>query len=165
MAIMSFLTILGVDAPVMTNWIGKIMLSLFNGIGNFGWTVVVFAIILKLVLSPIDVWQRVSMRKQQKKMEVLKPKLEKIQKQYANRPDILKQKQYELQRGQSLNALASCLPMIVSMVVFFIVFAGFRALVVYQNQLIVYNLNNLYIDNIAKVASGEMSMTTLNGML
>lgn len=165
MATMSLFTMLGVDAPTMTNWIGKLLLSLSDGIGNFGWTVVVFAIILKLVLSPLDIWQRASMRKQQKKAEVLRPKLEKLQKQYANRPDLLKQKQYELQKGSSLSALSSCLPMIVSMVVFFVVFAGFRAWVVYQNQHIVFTLNDIYITHIADVNSNKISMEALNSML
>ena len=27
-----------------------------NGIGNFGWTVVVFSIMLRLILLPLDIW-------------------------------------------------------------------------------------------------------------
>lgn len=167
MATLGFFSIL-CEAPVMTNWIGKLLLGLFNsmgGAGMFGWTVIVFSIILKLILSPLDVWQRMSMRKQQRKMEILRPKLEKLEKQYANRPDLLKQKQYELQKGSSLAALSSCLPMIVSMVVFFIVFAGFRALVEYENQLTIFNLNAIYIENIGAVNAGTMSLPALNDML
>lgn len=165
MANLGLISILGVDAPVMTNWIGSLLLGLYDSVGTFGWTVVVFAIILKLIMSPLDIWQRLSMRKQQLKTEALRPKLEKLERQYANRPDLLKQKQMELQKGTAFTALASCLPMIISMVVFFVVFAGFRSLVTYQNQYIVYELNNLYIENIGKVTSGSMTMETLNSML
>ena len=47
--------------PELTNWIGKLIYALYNGIGNFGWTVVVFTIILKVILSPLDIWQKRTM--------------------------------------------------------------------------------------------------------
>ena len=154
---MAFMTLLAstVDQVEMTNLVGKLLLLLREGVGNFGWTVVVFTIILRFALLPLDIWQKFSMRKQQKKMAALQPKLAKIQKQYANNPEMLRQKQYELQRSSGVNMLASCLPMIVTMVVFFVVFAGFRALVVYDNQLIVARLNDAYNEMVAAGASTE----------
>ena len=142
---MAFMTLLAstVDQVEMTNLVGKLLLLLREGVGNFGWTVVVFTIILRFALLPLDIWQKFSMRKQQKKMAALQPKLAKIQ------------KQYELQRSSGVNMLASCLPMIVTMVVFFVVFAGFRALVVYDNQLIVARLNDAYNEMVAAGASAE----------
>ena len=141
MAIINFLT-----SATLTNWVGKLLELLFNGIKNFGWTVVVFSIILKVVLSPLDIWQRVSMKNQQKKMEALKPKLEKLEKQYRNNPDLLKQKQYEVQREAKINVFATCLPLIVTMVVFFVVFSGFRALVTYENEVVVEELDKTYVE-------------------
>lgn len=154
---MAFMTLLAstVDQVEMTNLVGKLLLLLREGVGNFGWTVVVFTIILRFALLPLDIWQKFSLRKQQKKMAALQPKLAKIQKQYANNPEMLRQKQYELQRSSGVNMLASCLPMIVTMVVFFVVFAGFRALVVYDNQLIVARLNDAYNEMVAAGASAE----------
>ncbi len=141
MAIINFLM-----SATLTNWVGKLLELLYKGIGNFGWTVVVFSIILKVILSPLDIWQRVSMKNQQKKMEALKPKLEKLEKQYRNNPDLLKQKQYEVQREAKINVFATCLPLIVTMVVFFVVFGGFRALVTYENELIVEELDKTYVE-------------------
>ncbi|MEG1395126.1 MAG: membrane protein insertase YidC [Clostridia bacterium] len=159
MAPMIFNTILSAE---MTNWIGKLLLLLSDAIGNFGVTVIVFSILLKVLMSPLDVWQRVSMNKQQKSMAIMQPKLEKLQKQYANRPDVLKQKQMELQKDSHINVLASCLPMVVSMVVFFVVFAGFRALIVYENQVILENLNNIYTANFGKVTADELNALLAN---
>ena len=135
-------------SATLTNWVGKLLELLYTKIGNFGWTVVVFSIILKVVLSPLDIWQRVSTRNQQKKMEAIKPKLEKIEKQYRNNPDLLKQKQYEVQREAKINVFATCLPLIVTMVVFFVVFGGFRALVTYENEVIVEELDQTYVEYI-----------------
>ena len=53
------------SAPVLSNWIGKLIYLLYQGIGNFGWTVVVFTICLKVILSPLDIWQkRIPLRKE-----------------------------------------------------------------------------------------------------
>ena len=143
MAIMNFLL-----SATLSNWVGKLLEALYNAIGNFGWTVVVFSILLKVILSPLDIWQRVSTKNQQKKMEAIKPKLEKLEKQYKNNPDLLKQKQYEVQREAKINVFATCLPLIVTMVVFFVVFGGFRALVTYENELIVEELDTAYVQYI-----------------
>ncbi len=151
--------------PELTNWIAKLLDLLNQQIGNFGWTVVVFSIILKLVLSPLDIWQKISMTKQQRAMAELQPQLEKLQRQYANNPDILKQKQYEIQKKSGFNMFASCLPLIVTMIVFFVVFDGFRKLVEYENQVILYNLNTIYVENIGLVNSGAMTIADLNAKL
>ena len=143
MAIMSYSLLAGVSA------IWKPIISLLDwmnsGIGNFGWTVVVFSIMLRLLILPLDIWQKVIMRKQKAKMDAIRPQLEKIQKQYANRPDLLRQKQYELQKG-TMNIFTSCLPMIFTLVIFALVFQGFREYIVNYNQTIVNNLyNDIYL--------------------
>ena len=144
-------------SATLTNWVGKLLELLYKGIGNFGWTVVVFSIILKVVLSPLDIWQRVATKNQQKKMEALKPKLEKLEKQYRNNPDLLKQKQYEVQREAKINVFATCLPLIVTMVVFFVVFSGFRALVTYENELIVEELDKTYVEYVLDYNANKLS--------
>ncbi len=143
MAIMNF----GMLAAVSSIW--KPIISLLDwmngGIGNFGWTVVVFSIMLRLLILPLDIWQKITMRKQKAKMDAIRPQLEKLQKQYANRPDILRQKQYELQKG-TMNIFTSCLPMIFTLVIFTVVFQGFREYIVNYNQTIVSNLyNDVYL--------------------
>lgn len=140
---MDFGTLIASTAPELTNIIGKFMNVLYEGIGNFGWTVVVFTLILKIALSPLDLWQKFAQRKQSLSMSRIQPQMAKIQKQYAARPDILKQKQAELYKKEKLGAgsmLGSCLPMIVTMVVFFVVFSGFTAMVKYQNELMVHTI-------------------------
>ena len=144
-------------SATLTNWVGKLLELLYNAIGNFGWTVVVFSIILKVALSPLDIWQRVSTKNQQKKMEAIKPKLEKLEKQYRNNPDLLKQKQYEVQREAKINVFATCLPLIVTMVVFFVVFGGFRALVTYENELIVEELDKTYVSYVLDYNANKLT--------
>ena len=116
------------------HFIGDWLFDLGAAIGNFGWTVVTFTVILKLITLPFDIWQKVVMRKNQKAMERMKPQLEKLQKQYANNQQVLAEKQMALYKKEQFSTFGSCLPMILTMVIFFIVFAGFNATVAYQNK-------------------------------
>ena len=128
------------------NLIAQFIGVIFDWVGNYGVTVIIFTLILKLALSPLDIWQKVATRKQSKSMARLQPQLEKIQRQYANNPQMLQTKQAELYRKEKVTSsmLASCLPMIITMVVFFVVFGGFNAMVKFQNEQIVTMMFDQY---------------------
>jgi len=136
--------------PVITNWIGKLIHWMYSGIHSFGWTVVVFTIALKLILSPLDIWQKRTMLKNNRAMKVIAPELEKLKKTYANAPDVLQQKQMELYKKNGYSMTGGCLPALLTIVIFFVVFSGFNAAVRYENELIVYNLTQEYTAIIEK---------------
>ena len=141
---MDFMMLLAAAMP--DNKIGQWLVELDYSLPSFGVTVIVFTIIVRLILSPLDIWQKISQRKQSKAMKRLQPKLARLQKQYANQPQLLRQKQAELQKQEKLHPFASCLPLIVTMVIFFVVFAGFRDLVAYQNETIIENVYTAYTE-------------------
>ena len=132
------------SAPVITNWIGKLIYKMYEWIGNFGWTVVVFTIFLKILLSPLDIWQKHTMLKNNRAMKVINPELEKLKKTYANSPDVLQQKQMELYKKHGYSMMGGCLPALITIVIFFIVFSGFNAAVRYENERMVYNMTLTY---------------------
>ncbi len=132
------------SAPTITNWIGKLIFLMYKGIGNFGWTVVLFTVALKLILSPLDVWQKRTMMKNNRAMKIIQPELEKLKKTYANAPDVLQQKQMELYKKHGYSMTGGCLPALLTLVIFFVVFSGFNAAVRYKNETIVYDLTLKY---------------------
>ena len=73
-------------------WASLIM-KVFGFIANYGWRIVVFTLILKLVISPLDFYQRYKMNKNQKITERLKPTMDKLRKQYAGDEKAFSQKQ------------------------------------------------------------------------
>lgn len=156
---------LAVEAPVLTNWIGKFLQLLSDSIGNFGWAIVVFTIILKVILLPLDIWPKLSQRKTQRKMAILKPQLEKLQKQYGNNKEELSRRQMALYKKEKISMMgmltSTCLPLIVTMVVFIVIFNAVQDVVRYQNELMVFQLNELYEKLIAEGAS----METINNNL
>lgn len=119
-----------------THFMAKFMLTINKSIGggaeSFGWTVVVFTIILRLILSPLDIWQKLIARKNSKAMERMKPQLEVLQEKYSEDPQRLQQEQMALYKKEKYSMMGMCLPTIISFVVFFVVFAGFRQMVGYQ---------------------------------
>lgn len=141
------------------NFIGDWLYDLGSVIGNFGWTVVVFTIILKLVTSPFDIWQKVVMRKNNNAMKRIQPQLEKLQKQYANNQQLLAEKQMQLYKKEHFSTFGACLPMILTMVIFFVVFAGFNATVQYQNKEVFLELQATYTEAEA-AAKADVTLTT-----
>lgn len=102
------------------------LVAILNGINsvihNYGWSMVVFTILIKLILLPLDYKSRKSMRR----MTKLQPQIAKLQKKYANDKEKLNQKSAELYRREGINPMSGCLPMLVSMVILFIMFAAMR---------------------------------------
>ncbi len=119
-----------------SHFMAKLMLKINEGIGggtaSFGWTVIVFTIVLRLILSPLDIWQKVIARKNSKAMERMKPQLEALQAKFGEDKQRLQQEQMALYKKEKYSMMGMCLPTIITFVVFFVVFAGFRQMVGFQ---------------------------------
>ena len=102
------------------------LVAILNGINsvihNYGWSMVVFTLLIKLVLLPLDYKSRKSMRR----MTKLQPQIAKLQKKYANDKEKLNQKSAELYRREGVNPMSGCLPLLVSMAILWIMFAAMR---------------------------------------
>ena len=72
------------------------IIELFNFIPNYGFMIIVFTICLKLILSPLDFWQKKVSRASTLKQQKLQPEIAKIQKKYANNTQMINQKTMEL---------------------------------------------------------------------
>ena len=125
---------------VSLNWIGKIILWLTTVCGSVGVGIILFSLLLKLITLPFDVVQRISMRKQNIKMKENKERMEKLQKQYANDKDKYNQKVQEMYRESGISMMSSCLPMILSLVIFIVAINAFNAFASFSN---VNNYNTL----------------------
>ena len=74
----------GQTFDVQMNWLGNLIKILISAVGVVGVGIILFSLILKFVVLPLDIYQRITMRKQNQKMEANKERMEKLQKQYAN---------------------------------------------------------------------------------
>lgn len=117
---------------------------LANGIGSAGVAIIIFTIILKLVLFPLDYFSRSKMKMNSLKMEKMKPQIEKLQKQYANRKDLLNQKMMALYKKEGYSMAGACLPQIITIAIFFFVFACVNSFANYSNILFYNNMVEQY---------------------
>ena len=101
-------------------------INLLNGInglvGNYGWSIVLFTLLIRMVLLPLDIKSKKSMRA----MSKVQPKLQALQKKYANDKEKLNQKTMELYRKEHVSPTAGCLPMLISLPILWIMFSAMR---------------------------------------
>ena len=91
----------------VNHFIAKFINKLYEGIGNIGWTVVAFTVILKLILSPLDIWQKMITRKNAKIMERMKPQLEVLKAKYGDDKQKFQQEQMALYKREKYSTLSS----------------------------------------------------------
>lgn len=151
------------------SWISSWSLN-WDLVGAFSVTVIMFTLFLKVVVSPLDIWQKISTRKNAKKMELMKPELEKVQKQCGSNKELLMQKQRALYKKYNYKTFSSCLPMILTMVIFFIIFAGFNSAVTLHQETEYKRLEAAYDAAVEKaysdmVADGTCEKVDSNGLI
>ncbi len=98
------------------------IIELFNFIPNYGFMIIVFTICLKLILSPLDFWQKKVSRASTLKQQKLQPEIAKIQKRYANNAQMINQKTMELYKKEGYNVVGSCLSMVLNLVITLFIF-------------------------------------------
>ena len=91
------------------------LIKIFD-VGSYAWTIILFTLVLKLVLTPLDFFQRYSTNKTTRAQAKLKPQLDKLQKQYGQNQTLLYQKQNELYKKSGFSMKGSCIVMLIYMV-------------------------------------------------
>lgn len=97
-------------------------------IQNYGWTIIVFTICLKIVMLPLDFFQKKITRDNAKKQAILKPELDKLKEKYGNNQEEINKRTMELYKRENYNIVGGCVGMLVNMVltmaIFFTLFAA-----------------------------------------
>ncbi|MBO4990121.1 MAG: YidC/Oxa1 family membrane protein insertase [Clostridia bacterium] len=118
---------------IALNFIGDFISILIGSVGIVGLGIIVFTVILRAITLPLDIYTKILSRKQSLKMEEMRPQLEKLQKQYADNQQLYTQKMQELYKQNHYSVLGACLPSIIMMVIFFVVFGAFNGYSQYTN--------------------------------
>lgn len=117
-------TILGVIAKPL----GWLLSLLYSFIDNYGITIIVFTIIVKLCLYPLYIKQTKSMVR----MSAVQPKMTELQRKYANDRETLNIKMAELYKEEKFNPMGGCLPMLIQMPIIMALFALLRRPMAYM---------------------------------
>ena len=106
----------------MNDFLFNILAWIRSWVGSWGWAMVVFTVMIRLVLTPLDIKSRVRMRKPTK----LQPQMQALQKKYANDKEKLNQKTAERYKKEHVNPLSSCLPLLLTWPILIAVFGAMR---------------------------------------
>lgn len=108
-------TILGVIAKPM----GYLLDFLYNVVGNYGITIIIFTVFVKLCIYPLYIKQT----KSTAVMSEMQPKIREIQNRYANDQEMMNIKLQELYKEEKFNPMGGCLPMLIQMPIIMGLFA------------------------------------------
>lgn len=92
--------------------LGWIMKGCYFVCKNYGIALLLFTILTRLIVFPLNVKQQKSMAR----MTMLQPELEKIKKKYAKNQQKMQEEQMNLYAKAGVIPMASCLPMVITMV-------------------------------------------------
>ncbi len=97
--------------------LGKLMLFIYENLAflNYGLAIIIFTVIIKIILLPLNVKQYQSMAKTQE----VQPKLQEIQQRYKNDKEKLNQELMNFYKENNINPMGGCFPMLIQMPILF----------------------------------------------
>ena len=99
-------------------------------VGNFGISIIIVTILIKIALLPLTLKQDKSM----KEMKKLQPEIEKIKKDYAHDKQMLNIKTMELYKEHKVNPLGGCLPLLIQFPILIALFGVLRNGIIPQDS-------------------------------
>lgn len=127
---------------VIANILSIFIRPIYAIVGNYGWTIIIFTVLLKLVTMPFTVKSQKSMAR----MQQVQPLISEIQRKYANNREKQQQELMKVYDKYEISPTGGCMPLLLQMVILM----GFIQ--------IVYNpytfLLNIPANEIKEIASG-----------
>ena len=103
-----------------------------NYIASFGIVILILAVLIRLVISPLTYKSYVSMAK----MRLVKPQIDELAKKYPKPEDAMKKQQatMELYKKAGINPMGGCIPMLIQMPILIAMFRFFPASIELREQ-------------------------------
>lgn len=136
----------------LVNFLSSILEGINNFTHNYGLSVILFTLIMRAAILPLDL----KSRKANQKMADLQPQIKQINEKYKNDPDKKNKKMMELYQEHKINPLGGCLPLLIQMPLFFALFAALRAI---ANE----ELGNFLIELLKNNNSSLVDVLSLTG--
>lgn len=102
--------------------IASLILSVDSVVQNFGLSIIVATIVIRIILLPLTLKQDKSM----KAMKRVQPELESIKQKHGHDKQLLNQKTMELYKKYKVNPAGGCLPLIIQLPILFALFGVLR---------------------------------------
>ena len=106
----------GVGARAMV-WVIQFLNILYRYTGNYGWAIILFTVMTRIILFPLMRKQYHSIAKTQR----IQPRLKRIQERYKDDRQQMQQKVLEMYKKEGVNPMGGCLPMLIQLPIIFII--------------------------------------------
>lgn len=90
---------------------GWIIEQIYNLVSNYGLAIILFTVIIKLILLPLNVKSQKAMKKQQK----IQPVIAELQQKYANDQEKLQKEMMKIYKENNISMTGGCLPLLIQM--------------------------------------------------
>jgi YidC/Oxa1 family membrane protein insertase len=90
---------------------------LYRYTGNYGWAIILFTLMTRIILFPLMRKQYHSIAKTQK----IQPRLKRIQERYKDDRQLMQQKTLEIYKKEGVNPMGGCLPMLIQLPIIFVI--------------------------------------------
>ena len=96
---------------LITRPLGFIIEQIYHLVQNYGLAIILFTIIIKLILLPLNIKSQKAMRKQQK----IQPIIAELQAKYKNDQEKLQREMMKVYKENNVSMMGGCLPMLIQM--------------------------------------------------
>ncbi len=93
----------------------KVLLWINDYVGNWGWAIILFTLLVKIVLFPLSYKGMMSMQK----LKDLAPKMKELKEKYKGDPAKMNAQMMQMYKKHGANPMGGCLPLILQIPVFF----------------------------------------------
>ena len=110
---------------------GYVLAFLYNLVNNYGFAIILFTVIIKLLLLPLSIKQQKTMKKSAKMQEKMKV----IQFKYKNDPEKMNQEIMNLYKNEKMSPFSGCLTAIIQFLLLLSIFYLVRCPITYMEKL------------------------------
>ena len=132
------------------NIFGYVLKLLYNIVGNYGWAIILFSVLVKVLMLPISMKQQKTLKKNEK----IQSELKQLQFKYKNEPEKLNQEMMALYKREGMSPFSGCLSSIVQIILLFSVF-----LLVRQPLTYMVKIDQDAINKMTQIVSSQDSNT------
>lgn len=141
--------------------ISKFLLSfmylIHNVVPNWGWSIVIMTICIKLLFSPLTA----KASRSQKRMATIQEPMKELKEKYKDNPQKFQKEMLELFRKHQVNPVAGCLPMIIQMPIFIGLFYMLRTASELRHESFLWVSDLSMPDTLAHVAGLPINLLPL----
>lgn len=136
-----------------SNGFGYVLNFIYEIIKNYGVSIILFSIILKVIMIPISTKQHISMKKTAK----IQGKLKNIQKKYKGNQEKINQETMALYKQENMSPFSGCLSAIIQLVLLLAMFYLVRSPLTYMKKIDSTEINKMSQQIVKEIGQEKVS--------